>query len=83
MVEYVASRNYDARSSCLDPSTLKSFVSDIQQSLSSQWKYNMHLLSGPIFTSVNLGLLLVLDNKIEELQRQGKIRKSHGVLLNH
>lgn len=81
MVEFVAGKRVSKTCSDLAPSTLRGYLCGIQRALLSEGGYSVNTFKHLVFTASPGGVVVVLDNKIKELQGTGKMRKGHVLSL--
>lgn len=62
------------------PSTMKTYIANLQRAFKSDWGYDLQLSRGPIFADEKEGLSVVIDNKFREQQSQGVYIRSQNVL---
>lgn len=63
------------------PTTMKSYILEIQRGFHQQWGCNLKLLSGKFLSCPNSGLTSVLDSKARRLQEKCNHTQHHNVLF--
>lgn len=64
----------------LTPSTMKTYIANLQRAFKSDWEYDLQLSRGSIFTDEKEGLSVIIDNKFRDKQSQGVYIRSQNVL---